>query len=311
MIRKELQAWLDEFNNVTVPALLAAGFKPTPTNAREGLAGITSSLITDIPAVAQIYDDIVYAQEYNVPVRIYNPAPEETLPVLIYYHGGGHMSGSVTVYDPICRKIATKTKHIVVAPEYRLAPENPYPAGVHDAFNTAKYVWSVLDGRKIKYKKQLSLVGDSGGGALVATVSMRAQFDGNMKIKSQSMIYPSLDYTMQSQSMKDNGVGYLLAASKIAWYFDNYFQHAENRKAVSPLYWEFGPNLPRTQIFTAQYCPLLDEGLLYVKKAKAAGICTEHYHFDNMIHTFMNMENLCREEVELVYAKMNEFLNKD
>lgn len=311
MIRKEVQAWLDEFNNVTVPALVAAGFKPTPTNAREGLAGITSSLVTDIPVVAQVYDDIIYAQEYNVPVRIYNPAPDEELPVAIYYHGGGHMSGSVTVYDPICRKIATKTKHIIVAPEYRLAPENPYPAGFHDAFNTAKYVWSVLDSRKIKYKKTLSLVGDSGGAALVASVAMRAQFDANMKIKSQSMIYPSLDYTMQSQSMIDNGVGYLLAASKIAWYFDNYFQHAENRKAASPLYWEFGSNLPRTQIFTVEYCPLKDEGIAYVKKAKVAGIYTEHYHLDNMIHTFMNMENICREEVEFVYAKMNEFLNKE
>ena len=311
MIRKELQTWLDEFNNVTVPALLAAGFKPTPTNAREGLAGITSSLVTDIPAVAQVYDDIIYAQEYNVPVRIYNPAPEEALPVAIYYHGGGHMSGSVTVYDPICRKIATKTKHIVVAPEYRLTPENPYPAGVHDAFNTAKNVWTVLDARKIKYKKQLSLIGDSGGGALTASVAMRAQFDANMPIKNQCMIYPSLDYTMQSQSIKDNGVGYLLAASKIAWYFDNYFQHAENRKAASPLYWEFTAKLPRTQIFTAQYCPLLDEGRLYAEKTKAAGVYTEYYNLDNMIHTFMNMENLCREEVEFVYSKMNAFLNAE
>lgn len=311
MIRKELQVWLDEFNNVTVPALIAAGFKPTPTNAREGLAGITSSLVTDIPQEVQVYDDIVYAQEYNVPVRIYNPAPDEALPVLVHYHGGGHMAGSVTVYDPICRKIATKTKHIVVTAEYRLAPENPYPAGLHDAFNVAKYVWSVLDARKIKYKKELSLVGDSGGGALVAAVAMRAQFDGTMKIKSQSMIYPSLDYTMQTASMKENGVGYLLAASKIAWYFDNYFQHAENRKAVSPLYWQFSANLPRTQIFTVQYCPLRDEGIMYLEKAKAVGVYTEHYHLDNMIHTFMNMENLCREEVEFVYDKMSAFLNAD
>lgn len=309
-VSPKLQPWLDNFNQ-QVAILIDNGFKPTATNAREGLANLTKGLVTDIPAIAWVQDDLVNNDEYNVPVRIYHPAPEQALPVLVYYHGGGHMAGSVTVYDPICRKLANTTQHIVVSVDYRLAPECPYPAGVNDAYAVVQNIWATLDGRQVNYVPTLSIAGDSGGGALVATVSSKAQDDPNVTIAKQVMIYPSLDYTMDSGSMEQNASGYLLQKGKIAWYFDNYLQNNENRQRVSPLHSHFTPALPETLVFTAEFCPLRDEGIAYCEKVKAVGIRCESVHFTDMIHTFLNMEDLVKEECDRVYLTIADFLNRD
>lgn len=309
-VSPKLQLWLDSFNQ-QVAVLVENGFKPTATNAREGLANLTRGLVTDIPDVAWIQDDLVMSEQYNVPVRIYHPAPDQALPVLVYYHGGGHMAGSVTVYDPICRKLANATRHIVVSVDYRLAPEYPYPAGVNDAYAVVKNLWATLDSRELKYQHELSIAGDSGGGSLVATVSGQAQYDDDVVIRKQVMIYPCLDYIMDSGSMEQNAAGYLLQKGKIAWYFDNYFQHGENRRQASPLYGHFTSNLPATLLFTAEFCPLRDEGVSYCEQAKAAGVYVEYVHFADMIHTFLNMEDLVKEECEQVYQQIARFLAKD
>lgn len=311
MLKKELVSWLDTFNNVTVPNLVAKGFKANPINAREGLANLTKGLTTDIPEVNTIFDDYVYNEDYDVPVRIYNPNPNEKLPVLLYFHGGGHMAGSVTVYDPICRKLAVKTNHIVVGVEYRLSPENPYPCGIVDSYNTLKYIWNTLDSRNINYIKSLRIGGDSGGGAIVGSVIMKAQFDENVIVDKMFMIYPSLDYTMSFPSIVSNGKGYLLEAGKIQWYFNNYFKNGEDRRLASPIFNEVTSNIPATLIFTAEYCPLRDEDFEYIEKLRNANVDVTHYHLENMIHTFMNMENICREECDFVYDKINCFLNSD
>ncbi len=308
-VSPKLQGWLKEFN-ILVKQLTESGFKATPTNAREGLANLTKNLVTDIPNVSWIQDDLVTGGEYSVPVRIYHPEPKKALPVLIYYHGGGHMAGSITVYDPICRKLALATQHIVVSVDYRLAPECPYPAGLNDAYSVVQHIWETLDKRDISYLAMLSVAGDSGGGALTASVCAKAQFDPAVSIAKQVLIYPSLDYTMETGSITENGKGYLLQKEKIAWYFDNYFSAGGDRKSASPLYQEMTDKIPETLMLTAEFCPLRDEGILYCEKARQAGVKVEHYHFPDMIHTFVNMENLVKEECELVYQKIGDFLSR-
>ncbi|WP_351089503.1 alpha/beta hydrolase [Shewanella sp. S1-49-MNA-CIBAN-0167] len=309
-VSDKLQPWLDNFNK-QMAILVEEGFKPTATNAREGLANLTRGLITDIPEIAWIGDDLVLNEQYNVPVRIYHPIPNKVLPVIVYLHGGGHMAGSVTVYDPICRKLAKATGHIVVSVDYRLAPEFRYPEGLNDAYTVVKNIWSTLDRRKVNYLRQLSVVGDSGGGALVASVCAKAQFDSQVTIDGQIMIYPSLDYTMQSKSIEQNSEGYLLQKNKICWYFDNYFNIGDDRKKASPLFGEFTNNLPATLVFTTEFCPLRDEGILYIQKVRETGVATQLIHFPDMIHTFMNMEDLVKSECEFVYRSIAEFLESN
>lgn len=307
-VSPKLRGYLDAFN-AQVPLLIAAGFKATATNAREWLTKVTREMVTDIPDIPKVWDDIVVNTEYMVPVRIYHPAPDEARPVLIHFHGGGHTAGNVSTYDPICRKFAHATGHIVVTVEYRLAPECPYPAAVNDAYAVVKNIWPVLDARKINYVREMSLIGDSAGGSLAATVMGKAQFDPGVQLKRAVLIYPGLDYTLSFPSMQENAVGYLLQTSKIIWYYDLYLQHCENRKEVSPVFGEFTSRMPEVFVISAEFCPLRDENIAYVEKLKQAGIKTRYLHFKDMTHTFMNMESLVKEECQQVYREVAEFLN--
>lgn len=303
-----LEQWLTQYNQ-TIEALKKKGFKATPTNAREGLAMLTRKYVTQWPEISWIRDDRVPGKVFNVPVRIYHPKPSDTLPVLVYFHGGGHMAGSVPVYDPICRKIAKATQHIVVSVDYRRAPEYPYPAAIHDALQVAKNVWPLLDRCRLKYVRRLSIAGDSGGGALCATVAHTAQHLTDVTLACQVLIYPSLDYTLSLKSIESCGTGYLLESEKIRWYFDNYFQNQEDRRAASPLFMTFSKQLPDTLVVTAGFCPLQDEGIAYADMLKSTGVRTKHLHLDDMIHAFLNVEDVAMDACQSTYTEMGRFLN--
>ncbi len=304
----KLENWLLGYNRL-LKDLEENGFRQTPTNAREGLAILTYKLVTDKPLVNWVQDDLVDGDEFQVPVRIYHPRPESVLPVLLYFHGGGHMAGSVTVYDPICRKLALSTAHVVVSVDYRLAPECPYPAGISDALSVVRNIWNTLDRRHISYNRLLSIAGDSAGGSMCATISHLTQHDVAVNISKQVLIYPCLDYTLQSKSVSQNGEGYLLQKDKMEWYFDNYCKDSENRRELSPLYMEFSPNIPETLVITAEFCPLRDDGIAYVRKLNDAGVLARNLHFDDMIHAFINMEDLAKDQCKEVYRNIASFLN--
>lgn len=307
-LSSKIEAWLENYNR-TMKDLVADGFKPTPENTRKGLADLTGSLVTHRTNIAWVRDDSLDAPDHLIPLRIYHPEPDARRPILIYYHGGGHMAGSIEVYDPICRNLASASNHIVVSVDYRLAPEHPYPAGVEDAYTVARSIWNTLDRNDLRYIKRLSIAGDSAGGALCATVAHRAQYDPGLKIRHQILIYPSLDYTMASPSIDINGVGYLLEKSKIQWYFDHYFQLHEDRRKASPLHMAATAQLPETLVITAGFDPLRDEGAAYVDKLQTHGAVVKHLQFDDMIHAFINLEDLAKEACSSVYQAINTFLN--
>lgn len=305
----KLSPWLSELHK-QIEESLANGYKATAIGAREGLANVVRSLIKESPAIAWVNEDLVPGAHYNVPVRIYHPEPEEARPVLVFYHGGGHMAGSVSVYDPICRKLADASGHIVVSAEYRRAPENPYPAGVIDAYAVASKVFDLLRQRGLKFRNALAIAGDSAGAALAATVSWKSQFDTALVIEKQILIYPCLDYTMSHKSIYENGENYFLTRERIAWYFNNYFQHAEDRCAASPLHGHFSAGLPKTLLVSAGFDPLRDEAFAYVEKLEQAGVANEHLHFEDMVHAFLFMEDLIPEECQRLYLACANFLNE-
>lgn len=303
----ELTNWLRTYSELMAD-LERNGFVDTPETARNGLVRLTASLVTDSPAVAQVKDLYADGPAGMIPLRTYHPKPVTASPVLVYLHGGGHMAGSIDVYDPICRKLALATERIVVSVDYRLAPEHPYPAGLEDAEAALRQVFSLLQTNGISFQRRLALGGDSGGGAMTATLAHRLQGDSDVDIEQQLLIYPSLDYTMQHASMEENGRGYLLHADKILWYFDQYLQGGEDRKAVSPLHMEFTPELPATLLVTAGYDPLLDEGLAYLERLVQAGVTHQHLHFEDQVHAFLNMEDISTSTCRKVYRCAGEFL---
>ena len=303
-----LKIWLDAYNQ-GVAQLMQSGYVATVEAIRDGLSNLTAACVTDSPDIARVLDTSVAEQTQVIPVRIYHPAPDRPLPVIVFLHGGGHMAGSVAVYDPICRKLSKTTQHIVVSVDYRLAPESPYPKGLADARVVIGQLWPLLEKHKLAYVPTLTLAGDSGGGAMAATLSADYQYDPDVNIHNQVLIYPSLDYTMSQPSVTENGKGLFLQQDKMQWYFDQYFQHGEDRQAASPLFMSKSARMPRTLMITAEFCPLRDEGEAYVQQLSALGVHTEHFHLDDMIHAYLNLESLVPVQCGATYQKIADFLN--
>lgn len=283
--------------------------KITPKMMRKALAKMTDTHVTIKPDVETILDTTLATPALSVPLRFYDPAPEVASPVIVFLHGGGHMCGSVDVYDGICRKLAAASKQLVVSVEYSLAPESPYPAALDECAAVIRGLWQHLDEMGVRHERSLSLVGDSGGGALCATLSAQSQNDSSLPIQRQALIYPSLDYTLSSPSTESLAKGYLLEKERINWYFENYLQNAENRSEVSPLFMPLSKRFPSTLVITAGFCPLRDEGEQYVSYLLKAGAVAERYDEPSLIHAYLNLESLVPEACERTYNKIVRFLN--
>jgi acetyl esterase/lipase len=303
----KLSEWLETVNE-QVALHKAQGVETTPISAREGLANLTRTYVEPGPEMPAS-ETLVSGNKYNVPVRIYLPENAATDTTIIFCHGGGQMSGSVSVYDPICRRIADACASNLVSVEYRRSPENPHPAGVEDLLAVVRGLGPALDRKSVAHQNRWILMGDSGGGAITAAVTRLLQHEQH-NITAQVLIYPSLDYTLSMPSIVENGSGYLLEKDKIDWYFDNNFQGAENRWSCSPLHGEFTKNLPSTLMITAEFCPLRDEGIAYGKKLREVNVPLETLHLEDMIHTFLNLESLVPDACAKVYRHIGEFVRK-
>jgi acetyl esterase/lipase len=303
-----LRDWLKDFNEAK-RELERHGYKRTPTVVREAFERVTRRFLTESPEISQVLDDLVPGSDYDVPVRLYHPEPTSPLPIAVFAHGGGHLAGNVSLYDPIARKLAAATRHIIVSVDYRLAPECPYPAALRDLLAVIKRVGPVLAERGCLFTPTLSLIGDSAGGALCATAAHLLQFEPTVTLHRQTLIYPSLDYTLSFPSVTEYAEGYLLEFDRAIWYFDQYLQNAESRKSLSPVFMECTSNLPDTLVFTAEHCLLRDEGIAYVEHLLTAGVRAEHVLCDGMIHAFLNLENLVPEQCAGVYREIGGFLN--
>jgi acetyl esterase len=306
-IPQPLRDWLQTVRAAKAAAL-AGGYRITIVNTRETFEGITRGLVTERPEVALVRDDVIAAPGYPVPVRIYHPAPDEPRPVALFLHGGGHVSGGVAMYDPLVRKLALATGRIIVSVEYRLAPECPYPAGLMDCMAAAKRVHRCLDGLDLPHAPNLALIGDSGGGALAASIAHLAQFEPGLAIEALVLLYPSLDYTLSQPSVMENGEGYVLERERMLWMFDSYLLGQQNRRDISPLFMDITPAFPRTLVVTAEFDPLRDEGAAYVQRLQEHGIAAERLHMPGLLHAYLNLEDLVPEQCRETYAALGAFL---
>lgn len=306
----QLRRWLVHYNQL-MEEWRKKDIALTPEIARDGLARLTQSLVIDIPDIPLVNDHTMECGSHQIPLRIYHPAPPEKLPVFLYLHGGGHMAGSIEVYEPICRKLALATGRIVISVDYRLAPEHPYPQGLEDVAVVLAGCLSMLDTLGIPHSGVLALGGDSAGGAMSATLACRQEGERRPPLEALVLIYPSLDYTMSMPSMDGYASGYLLEKPRISWYFSHYFQNSENLENVSPLFMPIPAGFPRTLIVTAGYCPLRDEGLAFAKKLEKHNIPVQHLDFAGMVHAFLNLESLVPDSCRKLYTETAAFLNQE
>ncbi|KAA1145009.1 GNAT family N-acetyltransferase [Citrobacter portucalensis] len=315
------QRWQQEHGSLTQtpPALLADLLAAQPRNpnlcydtlsSRAGLAALTKANVSTSEPMAAIINTEVDTGERRIPVRIYRPALTGEPKVVLFIHGGGHLSGSVEVYDPVARHLAMATGNIVVSVDYRLAPENPYPAGLSDAKAVIENVWSLLESQHIPYTRQLTLIGDSGGGAFSATLAAYFSREQPGFIHRLVLIYPSLDYTLNWPSVQENGAGKLLDESKIRWYFQQYFRNGEDRKQTSPLYLPLSQDFPPTLVVSGGLDPLRDENFAFVARLQAERIPVQHVHFPGMTHAYLMLEDKVPQEAKATYLAIGDFVKK-
>lgn len=255
------------------------------------------------------WDCAVGSDSHSIPVRIYSPEEEGDYPVLLFFHGGGWVTGNIDSYSKSCANMAKMTNHKVVSVDYRLAPEHPFPAGLEDCYEVAK---AFITNKNIN-NREVTIIGDSAGGNLAAALSLLARDRKEFSVKRQILIYPATynDHSETSpyKSVHDNGTDYLLTSKRICDYMDLYKSKSEDKYSqyFAPLLANDLANQPDTLIITAEFCPLRDEGEHYGKRLREAGNNVDIFRVKDALHGFFTLPPRFP-QLKLTYEIINAFL---
>ncbi|MGV9254371.1 alpha/beta hydrolase [Streptomyces sp. NPDC003697] len=236
--------------------------------------------------MTEVHQSHVPTADGGVPVRVYVPAGARP-GALLYFHGGGWVIGTLDTYDGVARSLANRCGMAVVAVDYRLAPEHPYPAALDDCLAVAMAIEAGALGPTLS-PGPLVVAGDSAGGNLAAALAIRARDRHGPRVDAQVLVYPITDATMSCASYRESGEGFFLTAAEMAWYWEMYL--GERRGTVdpgfSPLHADVLAGLPPALVITAEYDPLRDEGEAYARRLADAGVEVRLRRFDGLIHGF-------------------------
>ena len=226
----------------------------------------------------------------EIPIRLYYPQGNSPYPVVVYFHGGGWVIGNLDTHHALCHALSKTSGCLVVAVDYRLAPENPYPAAIEDAY--AATCWVADNAKAIRAaESRIAVLGDSAGGTLATVAAMMARDRGKPDIALQVLIYPITDYNFNTASYLNNGEGYMLTRDLMKWFWNLYLadEKVADQPYVSPLRATDLSGLPEALILTAEFDPLCDEGEAYAQRLQEAGIRVKLTRYNGMIHGFMRM----------------------
>ena len=250
----------------------------TPVQVRQA-AEEAASTMTGPAADVRVED----SRMAGVAVRIFEPHGTSGLPVLIWFHGGGWVLGSVRTHDRPCRALAHRAHCRVVSVDYRLAPEHRFPAAVEDAWAVTEAV--LAEGRPV------AVGGDSSGGNLAAVVALRAR-DRDLPLRLQILIYPVTDCDFSRPSYLAYATGYGLTREGMRWFWSHYlggqpWDHPEAAPLRAPSLSGAAPAL----VMVCEFDPLHDEGLAYAERLRAAGVQVEVVEQEGMIHGFFRFRS--------------------
>lgn len=277
----------------------------SPQQARQAYAAGAGVLELSVRPMARVEDFTLTARDgYALPARLYAPEPftgiEEApaLPLLLYFHGGGFTIGSIQTHDVLCRELSHAAGCAVVSVDYRLAPEHKFPTAVHDA-------WDALQGLAIASKrlgldsKRMAVGGDSAGGTLAAVCAVLAR-DAGLPLALQLLVYPGCAAHQDTPSHRTFAHGFVLEAPNITWFFNQYLRTPADRDD-----WRFAPlnaadlqGVAPAWLGLAECDPLVDEGLLYGDKLRAAGVTVDLEIYRGVTHEFIKMGRALPEAVQ-------------
>jgi len=305
---------LDQATTALLEQMAASGAPPLAAMSPQDARGVMAALRGDAPpgpGMHAVRDTRVRASGGFVPVRVLTPVPEPR-GVIVYYHGGGWVIGSVEDYDTVGRVLAQQTGCVVVLVDYRLAPEYRFPTAVDDswaALNWASERVTELAGGPVP----LIIAGDSAGGNLSAIMTQHARAAGGPRIALQVLVYPVTDCDLETTSYRDPANQLMLTRDSMIWFWDHYAPVAEARlhPDASPLRAPDLSRLPPAAVITAEHDVLRDEGELYATRLLKAGVPVRHRRFPGQMHGFFTMVDLlpgAGEAMDYVTAAIREHL---
>ncbi|MEX1034361.1 MAG: alpha/beta hydrolase [Sneathiella sp.] len=269
----------------------ATPVRDTPLETTRGnLERLSGALSGPRPGLHSIADIDIPTDIGPLPARLYKPTADLSLPVLVYYHGGGYIRGSLDSHDGLCARLAKYGGFAVLSIDYRLAPESCFPAAVEDAI--AAFRWAVHHGKDQGLDPQrVAVGGDSSGGCLAAVVAQQVKAAQGGAPVFQMLLYPTLDAHLSAESYKLFEDGFFLTYERIRDYRDMYLNNATERDDIraSPILNPDLAGLPPTLVITAGFDPLRDEAESYGKALRAAGVEVGVVRFPAMVHGFMSM----------------------
>ena len=244
------------------------------------------------PAVAHVRDVEIDLPGRMLAARLYVPeCVDERPPLVLFYHGGGWVVGSIDTHDPLCRALANASGAAVLSVGYRLAPEAQFPAPLDDCHDALVWAHDHADTLGVD-PARLAVAGDSAGGNLAAAVAIRLRDEGGPALRHQVLIYPvtDTDFTLPSYAQNGGG-GYFLSSVMMQWFWQQYLGHAPGAPVEGATILRAADlsRLPPATLVMAEFDPLRDEGVAYGQALAAAGTTVHAVVAPGMIHGFFSM----------------------
>jgi len=275
-----------------VRSIRVPGYFPPINELRQQLVRAVE-LLDEVPVELTRKEEIqIPAKTDSLLGRVYAPKLQdsELLPVLLYYHGGGWVQGDLDTHDGLCSRLALWSGAMVVALDYRLAPEHKFPTAVEDCLSS--YQWLINEGQAIGADPQrVAVGGDSAGGNLAAVVSQLAGPADSPKPLFQLLLYPATDLEFKTNSHSERKHDEFIPHDRMEWYLEQYLNNPEEKEdyRASP---GMNPNVsgqPPSLIIVGGFDPLRDDARLYAEKLSAAGVDVIFHEYTGQIHAFMTL----------------------
>lgn len=287
-LNAQSEAILDQIAETKAPPI----YSLTPQQARE--QPLEASWVGTPKDGVSIENRDVLSPTGHIPLRIYTPEGNQPYPILIFFHGGGFVVGSLDEFEPFCTFLATGASCIVVSVDYRLAPEHKHPAAVEDAVTAVNWVAAHakdIHGDPIR----IAVAGDSAGANLATVVSLIARDQGFPKLVYQVLICPWVDASsFDTESFRYFGDGLWLSKAAMCWYRNHYLCDQEQTLLpfVSPLLTKDVSRLPPALVITAEFDVLRDQGEAYARRLQGVGISVQCTRYPGVLHDFVVLPGL-------------------
>jgi len=282
----QAQALLDLVAAFGMPALSTLSVE----DARKALVQMGELSGPEPEPVAKVEDRLIPDPAGQIPVRVYTPQGSGSLPVLVWFHGGGFALGSIEIVDEFCRALTNAAGCITVSVDYRLAPEHKFPAAVDDCYTATKWVAENANATGSD-PTRIAVGGDSAGGNLAAVVALMARDRGTPPLVYQLLVYPVTNFAFDTPSHREYADGYFLTKDDMTWFCNLYLRSEadSHNPYASPLQAQDLRGLPPALVITGEFDPLRDEGEAYAARMREAGVPVACKRYSGMIHGFLSM----------------------